>query len=145
MGSVRSSCRRFSSGATFPRPRGETPPRSFPGVLFERFADRRALAEHYPHMRAWADVLVGLAGDRMLWEGGFQFGDWLDPDAPPEQAEAAKTDPDIVASAYFFAATRAVARAADELGIADDAHHYATLAEEARQAWIREYTTKGEP
>ncbi|MGO2110248.1 MULTISPECIES: alpha-L-rhamnosidase [Microbacterium] len=114
-----------------------------PGVLFERFADRRALAEHYPHMRAWADVLVGLAGDRMLWEGGFQFGDWLDPDAPPEQAEAAKTDPDIVASAYFFAATRAVARAADELGIADDAHHYATLAEEARQAWIREYTTKG--
>lgn len=114
-----------------------------PDVLFQRFADRRLLAEHYPHMRDWVEVLTKRAGDRMLWEGGFQFGDWLDPDAPPEHADAAKVDPDIIASAYFFTSARAVARAAEELGFMDDARHYAALAENVRQAWIREYTTVG--
>ena len=35
-------------------------------------------------MKGWTDVLLEIAGDRRLWEGKFQFGDWLDPDAPPD-------------------------------------------------------------
>ena len=58
-------------------------------------------AEQYPSMRAWADALLAVAGERLLWEGMFQFGDWLDPDAPPDDPAGAKADPDIVASAYL--------------------------------------------
>jgi alpha-L-rhamnosidase len=122
-----------------------------PTTLFERFADRRALAEQYPSMRAWADVLLGVAGDRLLWEGGFQFGDWLDPDAPPDDPAGAKTAPDIVASAYLVRSLQLVAAAARELGDNEgalsgatssaDAATYGDLAERARQAWVREYTT----
>ncbi|MFC8798628.1 family 78 glycoside hydrolase catalytic domain [Promicromonospora sp. NPDC057138] len=112
-----------------------------PTTLLERFADRRALAEQYPSMRAWADVLLGVAGDRLLWEGGFQFGDWLDPDAPPDDPAGAKTAPDIVASAYLVRSLQLVARAARELGHGQDAATYGDLAERARQAWVGEYTT----
>lgn len=112
-----------------------------PTTLLERFADRRALAEQYPSMRAWADVLVGLTGDRLLWEGMFQFGDWLDPDAPPDDPAGAKADPDIVASAYVVRSLQLVTAAARELGDEAGTARYGDLAERARQAWVREYTT----
>jgi alpha-L-rhamnosidase len=69
-----------------------------PTVLHERFGDVGVLAAQFDSMRDWADCLLALAGERMLWEGGFQFGDWLDPTAPPDNAALAKTDPDIVAA-----------------------------------------------
>ncbi|GAA5202912.1 alpha-L-rhamnosidase [Microbacterium jejuense] len=112
-----------------------------PWVLHERYADAATVARQYDSMKAWADVLIDLAGPRRLWEGMFQFGDWLDPDAPPEQAAKAKTDADIVASAYLFRSVDAVARAAALLGDESTAHAYATIAEEVRQAFLAEYVT----
>ncbi|MCU1481789.1 MAG: ramA [Subtercola sp.] len=58
-----------------------------PATLYERFGDNAALAEHYPGMRDWVDVVNAFAGDDHLWTGGFQFGDWLDPSAPPRCGE----------------------------------------------------------
>lgn len=112
-----------------------------PSVLLERFADRDTLAAQYPSMRAWADYLLDRSGDRLLWEGDFQFGDWLDPDAPPAYPGKAKTDPDIVASAYLFRSTWLVARAAEILGHDEDARAYAARAEEVRLAFRAEYLT----
>ncbi|MGN6219755.1 MAG: family 78 glycoside hydrolase catalytic domain [Microbacterium sp.] len=112
-----------------------------PWVLHERYADAATVARQYDSMKSWADVLIGLAGPRRLWEGMFQFGDWLDPDAPPEQAAKAKTDADIVASAYLFRSADAVARAAALLGHDADAREYAAVAEEVREAFLAEYVT----
>jgi len=112
-----------------------------PWVLHERYADAATVARQYDSMKAWADVLIELAGPRRLWEGMFQFGDWLDPDAPPEEAAKAKTDADIVASAYLFRSADAVARAAALLGRDADAREYAGVAEEVRQAFLAEYVT----
>ena len=72
-----------------------------PSVLYERFGDASVLEAQYDSMRAWADQILALAGPRRLWEGHFQFGDWLDPDAPAEQPGKAKVHHDIVASAYL--------------------------------------------
>ncbi|SDC95548.1 alpha-L-rhamnosidase [Glycomyces harbinensis] len=112
-----------------------------PTVLFERFADRDVLERQYPSMRAWTDHIAAIAGPRRLWEGRFQFGDWLDPDAPADRPGDAKTDGDIVASAYLFRSATLVRRAAAELDLADDAARYRALAEEVREAWVREYVT----
>lgn len=114
-----------------------------PTVLFERFGDRRALAEQYPSMKSWVDKLVELSGERMLWEGMFQFGDWLDPDSPPDRPGEAKVDKDIVASAHLIRSADLVAQAARELGHSEDAAHYSDVAARAREAWVREYTTAG--
>ena len=112
-----------------------------PSVLLERFGDRRVLQRQYPSMRDWADTIVALAGERLLWEGNFQFGDWLDPDAPADFPADAKTDADIVASAHVFLSVDLVARAAVELGHDDDAARYRALADSIRSAFRREYVT----
>ena len=92
-------------------------------------------------MKSWADTILEIAGPRRLWEGKFQFGDWLDPDAPPDLPANAKTDGDIVASAHLFLSTRNVARAAALLGHDAEAERYAATAEEVRDAFLSEYIT----
>ena len=114
-----------------------------PTVLYERFGDTGILETQFDSMKAWADQLLGRAGERFLWEGDFQFGDWLDPTAPPEDPAAAKTDADIVATAYLFRSTDLVAKAAAVLGRDAEAARYAELAEQVRQAFLRQYVTPG--
>jgi alpha-L-rhamnosidase len=112
-----------------------------PWVLHERYGDRRVLAAQYPSMRSWVDTILAIAGERRLWERRFQFGDWLDPAAPPERPEEATTDPDVVASAHLFRSTDLVARTAELLGHTQDAARYRQIAEEVRDAFRREYLT----
>ena len=96
-----------------------------PAVAVRAVRRPAVLAAQYDSMRAWVDVLLELAGDTVLWEGRFQFGDWLDPAAPPDGPADASTDPDIVASAYLFRSADLLARAAALLGRDDDAERYA--------------------
>ncbi|HSN11597.1 MAG TPA: family 78 glycoside hydrolase catalytic domain [Propionibacteriaceae bacterium] len=112
-----------------------------PWTLYERFGDRGVLEAQYPSAKAWVDQLLAIAGDRYLWEGGFQFGDWVDPDAPPDQPAKAKADPDLVASAYLFRSSDLLARSAAVLGRTEDAEHYAAVRERVREAWLAEYVT----
>ena len=112
-----------------------------PWNLYERFGDVGVLTAQYYSAKAWVDQLLDIAGDRYLWEGGFQFGDWVDPDAPPDQPAKAKADPDLVASAYLFRSAETFSRHALVLGHTEDAAHYAAVAEKVRRAWLAEYVT----
>lgn len=112
-----------------------------PWVLYERYEDVGILEAQFESMKAWVECLRKLAGPNLLWEGGFQYGDWLDPDAPPDNASKAKTHPDIIATAYFARSAELVGRAAGVLGRQEDEVYYSTLAGEIRQAFCREYVT----
>ncbi|HEY5785151.1 MAG TPA: family 78 glycoside hydrolase catalytic domain [Microlunatus sp.] len=112
-----------------------------PTVLHERYGDTGVLTDQLASMQAWTDVIVGRSGDRHLWEGQFQFADWLDPSAPPERPAEAKTHPDIVATAYVFRSADLTARAAALLGETGVAEKYAAIAERVRQAFLAEYVT----
>lgn len=114
-----------------------------PWVLYRRTGDTALLARQLPSMRAWVDRITELAYDNHLWSGGFQFGDWLDPTAPPESPFDAKADPDIIATAHFARSAGIVAEAAAVLGDRDAADHYAELAARVRAAFAREYVTGG--
>jgi alpha-L-rhamnosidase len=46
-----------------------------PWVLYQRYGDVGILAEQFESMRAWVDLIAGIAGERRLWEKGIQFGD----------------------------------------------------------------------
>ncbi|MEU6914280.1 family 78 glycoside hydrolase catalytic domain [Streptomyces olindensis] len=112
-----------------------------PTVLWERFADHETLRDCYAAMAAWVDVVRDRAGSDLLWEEGLQFGDWLDPDAPPERPGDAKTDAGIVATAYFHRSALLTARAAALLGREADARHYGDLAERIAEAFRGAYVT----
>jgi alpha-L-rhamnosidase len=112
-----------------------------PWVMYQRFGDLGILADQFYSMRAWVDYVTELTGERRLWDKGFQFGDWLDPAAPPDKPGQARTDKVIVASAYFVHSADLVALAAGVLGRKDEQKKYQVLAAEARAAFAREYIT----
>ncbi|XVQ09389.1 family 78 glycoside hydrolase catalytic domain [Spirillospora sp. CA-255316] len=112
-----------------------------PWALYQRTGDHGLLQRQLPSMCAWVDRMAELAGPGRLWSGGFQFGDWLDPTAPPEHPHRAKADPDVVATAHLARSAEIVAQAARVLGQKEQAESYATLAAEVREAFARAYVT----
>ncbi|MFI7275016.1 family 78 glycoside hydrolase catalytic domain [Streptomyces sp. NPDC049879] len=112
-----------------------------PWTLYERFGDRDTLAELYPAMRRWVDHLDRAAGEDHVWAGRFQFGDWLDPAAPPDEPGAARTDKDLVATAHFARSARILADTARLLGHHEDAARYARLAADVRTAFAETFAT----
>jgi alpha-L-rhamnosidase len=114
-----------------------------PWVLYQRTGDLDVLERQLSSMRAWVDRIAALAGPDRLWSGGFQFGDWLDPTAPPHAPADAKADPDVVATAHLARSAEVVAEAAKLLGLPDVAERYARLTADVRGAFAREYVTSG--
>uniref|UniRef100_A0A7C1JVN4 alpha-L-rhamnosidase n=1 Tax=Caldilinea aerophila TaxID=133453 RepID=A0A7C1JVN4_9CHLR len=112
-----------------------------PSVLYQRFGDVQILAEQFESMCAWVDSIAGVASDTLLWDKGFQFGDWLDPTAPPDKPWQARTDAAIIATAYFAHSAELVARAAEVLGRTEAKQRYAELAAKVKAAFAREYVT----
>nr|WP_246253751.1 alpha-L-rhamnosidase [Isoptericola chiayiensis] len=119
-----------------------------PWVLYERTGDAELLRRQYPSARAWVDQVLGIArseGRDLLWDTGFQLGDWLDPTAPPEDPTRAMTDPSLVATAYLAHSARRLARTAEVLGEDDDARRYAELAAEVARAFADAYLGEHAP
>ncbi|MFC5379444.1 family 78 glycoside hydrolase catalytic domain [Aquipuribacter nitratireducens] len=112
-----------------------------PTVLHERFADVDVLRRQLPSMRAWTDKLVSLTDESGLWQGGFQFGDWLDPTASPHAPFDAKADPDVVATAHLVRSAELTARAARLVGEDDVAAHYDDVAARTKAAFQKAYVT----
>jgi len=112
-----------------------------PSVLYQRFGDVQILAEQFESMCAWVDFIAGVASDTLLWDKGFQFGDWLDPTAPPDKPWQARTDAAIIATAYFAHSAELVARAAEVLGRTEAKQRYAELAAKVKAAFAHEYVT----
>jgi alpha-L-rhamnosidase len=112
-----------------------------PWVLYQRYGDQRILERQFESMRGWVDAVAKRASANRLWDQGFQFGDWLDPAAPPDRPGDARADRHLVATSYFARSAELVGQAARVLGRSDDEAHYLALAAEIRAAFAREYVT----
>jgi len=80
-------------------------------------------------------------GGKRLWLTGAHYGDWLALDGNWPGGVYGGTDPNYIASAYYYHSTRIVAKAAHVLEYAEDAAFYDRLAEEIRAAFERAYFT----
>jgi alpha-L-rhamnosidase len=78
-----------------------------------------------------------------LWDTGFQFGDWLDPDAPPDEPAAAKADTGVVATACAYRSATIVAETAKILGRQAEHAEFAELADGLRAAFNEHYVNGG--
>lgn len=112
-----------------------------PMSLFTAFGDRDVLARQYQSMVMWVEKIARIAGDRLLWTEGRQFGDWLDPTAPPDDPAAAQADPAVVATAYFARSVFIVAQSARILGRPSDAERFEDLYDRIRTAFCVEYVS----
>ncbi len=112
-----------------------------PWVLYQRYGDAGILAAQFESMCAWVDLVTALAGEKRLWNRGFQFGDWLDPSAPADRPGAGPTNPHVVATAYYARSAELLGQIAGVLGRDEDAARYLRLAAEVRDAFDAEYVT----
>jgi alpha-L-rhamnosidase len=82
-----------------------------PWTLYQAYGDTAVLEEQFDSMTAHLRRIRDHLSPQGLWDTVFQFGDWLDPDAPPEDAAKAKADPGVVATVCAFRSATLVAEA----------------------------------
>jgi alpha-L-rhamnosidase len=87
-----------------------------PWTLYQAYGDATVLEEQFDSMAAHLRRIRDHLSPEDLWDTVFQFGDWLDPDAPPEDPAAAKADKGVVATICAFRSATLVVEAADVLG-----------------------------
>jgi alpha-L-rhamnosidase len=112
-----------------------------PWAMWRAYGDQAALVEALPSMISHARRVQTLLSEDGVWDQGFQFGDWLDPDAPPDQPWAGKADPGVVATASAYRTACIVAEAAALCGRDDDASALRAMAEGLRAAFHGRYIT----
>ena len=115
---------------------------SLPWVLFQEYGDLDILRRSYESMTAFIYEVEGALDQGGLWSSGFQFGDWLDPDAPHNNPSDGKTDRYLVASAYLVKTTREMAETAGLLGEVEDEQRFRALHERVTRAFRREFVAE---
>ena len=114
-----------------------------PWDLWQAYGDRGGLEEQFPLMSAHVRKVASVLSPSGLWDTGYQFGDWLDPDAPPFAPDQAKADPSVVATACGYRSARLAADAAEVLGKADDLAEFEAVAERMKAAFHEHYVDGG--
>jgi alpha-L-rhamnosidase len=109
-----------------------------PWALWQAYGDRQVLEDQYDSMAAHVRRVESLLSPTGLWDKGFQFGDWLDPTAPPENPILAKADNGVVATACLYRSASLVAEAAALLG-REDQGYFEDLARRTRAAFNEHY------
>jgi alpha-L-rhamnosidase len=114
-----------------------------PWRVYQNYADRRMLEQHFESARRWVEFIRRNNPD-LLWRKnrGNDYNDWLNGDTVilqdyPRGISAVPNE--VFATAFFAHSTEIVAKMADALGRKDDAANYAQLFSEIKAAFNAEY------
>ncbi|RAX46166.1 alpha-L-rhamnosidase [Arthrobacter sp. AQ5-06] len=114
-----------------------------PWAVWTAYGDLRVLEEQFASMTGHARRLRSKLSPNGLWDTGFQFGDWLDPDAAPDRPWDAKADKHVVATLCAFRSAALVASAAEVLGDQAAAAEFEQMAQELQAAFTEHYVSNG--
>lgn len=110
-----------------------------PHDLYNFSGDKALLERQFSSMQAWLDQGVD-RGDEGLWDFyRWQFGDWLDPNAPPQSPALALTDKVLVADAYLVHVTEVFASVCKVLDKSSLAEKYAADASTLKRLFQDKY------
>ncbi len=112
-----------------------------PWNIYKSSGDIEVLRETYPGMQDYLGS-IKRTSDGLWTESLWQLGDWLDPNAPPQEPGLARTDGTLVADAFLVHVTELMSKIAVVLGLADDAAKYATEAATLKARFGDKYITR---
>ncbi len=114
-----------------------------PWRMYQNYADRRMLAQHFESAQRWVEFIHG-NNPNLLWQKnrGDDFNDWLNGDTLvlegyPHGISAIPNE--VFATAFFAHSTEIVAKMAGVLGRTDDAGKYGKLFDGIKAAFRRAY------
>ena len=111
-----------------------------PLAVYESYGSDEILTRQLDSMRRWVEHLRRRAGAGVvLPTEPFQYGDWLDPDAPGERPWEAKVSSDFVANAFYVRSARLLAKAERLVGDADRGAEYDALADRVAAATFEKW------
>lgn len=114
-----------------------------PWNVYTFYGDSAQLQAVYPMMRDYTETLIGHSSEEhTLMLDVFTFGDWLAQDGADPQSYDGGTDKNFILCCYYYYSVSLTGKAADVLGITDDAERYADLAARIRKATISRFFTK---
>jgi len=125
-----------------------------PWELWRAYGDAGVLAELWPHMVAWVDFASmtartqrhpsraearpqPLPHEEFLWDGGYHWGEWLEPGDVAGQHM--HQDHGAVGTAFLHHSAQLLARIGGMLGHDKEAQRFAELAENVLDAWQTEF------
>lgn len=108
-----------------------------PGLLHRQYADPAPIKRAYGPAVRWLDYMAGFLTNGLIARDS--YGDWCVPPEDPalihSRDPARKTDPVLIATAYFYHDHRLLERYARVLGREADAQRFAKRAEEIKAAF----------
>ena len=115
-----------------------------PWTQYLIYGDKGILQVQYSSMKSWVDFMLKQAGEEVVWDTGFHFGDWLfySPD-DDRDGRAAVTYKPLIQQAFMTHSLDILSKTAELLGKEADARTYRELHEKARTAFQQEYVTPG--
>ncbi|NHI15737.1 alpha-L-rhamnosidase [Microbacterium excoecariae] len=111
-----------------------------PWAVYVAGGSDEVLRQQLRSMRRWVEHLRRRAGESVvLPTEPFQYGDWLDPDAPGERPWEAKVSSDFVANAFYVHSARLLARAEGVVspGTSAESEYHALADRVAAATWQR--------
>ena len=130
-----------------------------PFQIWQSYGDVDLLARQYSSMQRWIDFALKRAADlrhparaearpepapheRFLWDHGFHWGEWCEPDSPAGMDSIAN-NPDFgeIGTAYLQRSLATLSDIAALIGNDSDTERYRKLATEVRAAWQAEYVS----
>ncbi|MBC8111855.1 MAG: family 78 glycoside hydrolase catalytic domain, partial [Verrucomicrobia bacterium] len=112
-----------------------------PYAMYLHFGDKKILEVQYPSMKAWVDFMKREAGIKFIRNTGFHFGDWLYFNSSDPGAEAAYSDKDFLATAFFAHSTDILRKTAKVLGKTEEEKIYGELHQNIKKAFQQEFIT----
>ena len=115
-----------------------------PWNVYLHYGDKNILRRQYDSMKGWVDYMKredDKDGAKRLWQSGTHYADWLALDGNYPGGVYGATDPNLIASAYYYYSVNIVAKAAEVLDKKEDAERYGKLAGEICDAFVKEYFT----
>lgn len=110
-----------------------------PWTVYQWTGDVEVLQNQFPSMDAHLHSAIRRGSDGLWDDSLFQYGDWLDPNAPPDNAALARTDGTMVADAYLVHVTDIVAQVAVIIGNAAAARSYQAEFDKLKRTFADKY------
>jgi alpha-L-rhamnosidase len=112
-----------------------------PWDLYTTFGDTKLLSKQWDSMALWLDKGVPRRSTGLWDHGAVQYGDWLDPRAPPQLPAHGLTDTHLAADAYLVYTTGVVAKIAEIIGNDAEAKRFGKAYDDLLREFRREYVT----